>query len=189
MRELAQHVTDLLENSVRAGAHRVEIEMDERRDEDLLTLTVHDDGSGMPPEVVTKVTDPFFTSRTCRRVGLGVPLLAASAARSGGRLRIESQVGKGTKVIVTFRLSNIDTPPLGDMASTVLCGIIGHQDVDVCFRRCVDGRRFEVDSAAIRRELDGVPLTHPPVLRWLEQLVADVVAAVPTAACEEETHA
>lgn len=189
MRELAQHITDLLENSVRAGAHRVEIEMDERRDEDLLTLTVRDDGSGMPPEVVRQVADPFFTSRTCRRVGLGLPLLAAAADRSGGTLRIESQVRKGTTVKVTFRLSNIDMPPLGDMASTVLCGIIGHQDVDVCFRRCVDGRLFEVDSGAIKRELDGVPLTHPPVLRWLEKLVADVVAAVPAAASEEERNA
>jgi hypothetical protein len=190
MRELAQHITDLLENSVRAGAHRVEIDLDQQLATDWLVLRVADDGSGMAPEAVARAVDPFFTSRTCRRVGLGLPLLDASARRSGGHLSIDSKPGKGTVVEADFRLSNIDTPPLGDLKTTLMCAIAGHPEVNLRYRHTIDGKRFEIDSAVIKSELGDVPLSHPTVLRWLEQHISDGLAEVGAVTAREEvTHA
>ncbi len=186
MRELAQHITDLVENSTRAGARRVVIELDEQPAEDILVLRVSDDGSGMSPEVVEMAMDPFFTSRTCRRVGLGLPLLAASAQRCAGNITITSTPGVGTTVEATFQASHIDTPPIGDLPSTVVCAIVGHPDVDVCFRKTYDGRSFDLDSGTIRQELGEVPITHPAVLEWLERVVSEGIAATSSIAADKE---
>lgn len=173
MRELAQHILDLVENSAAAGASRVQIVVEVRGDADLLTITVRDNGRGMPTETLAKATDPFFTSRSSRRVGLGIPLLKASAERSGGCLRIESQVGTGTLVEAVFALSNVDTPPLGDLKSTLICSIVGHQDMDVLFRQTVGDKVFELDSGLVKQALGDVPLTDPRALRWLERTVTE----------------
>jgi anti-sigma regulatory factor (Ser/Thr protein kinase) len=188
LRELAQHIVDLLENSAGAGARRVEIELEMDSSADSVRLTVTDDGCGMTPDVVARVTDPFYTSRTCRKVGLGLPLMAASSQRSGGGLRIESAPGRGTKVEASFQLSHIDTPPLGDLQSTLICAIEGHPDVDLLYRQVMDGRVFELDSGAIKRELGEVPLSHPSVLRWLEEYISEGLAGAVTAP-EEDANA
>jgi len=190
MRELAQHIMDLLENSARAGARRVEIDLDQQRAADRLVLRVIDDGRGMSPEVVSMATDPFFTSRTCRRVGLGLPLLAASTQRCDGHLLIKSEPGRGAVVEAAFRLSHIDTPPLGDLRTTLMCTIVGHPELDIVYRYTVDGGTFELDSAAIKSELGEVPLSHPRILRWLEQYISEgLVTASAVTAQEEEVHA
>lgn len=186
MRELAQHILDLVENSVAAGASRVEISIETRRPEDLLLIRVSDDGRGMSAETVARVTDPFFTSRSCRRVGLGLPLLKASTERSGGWLRIRSDEGSGTIVEATYRLSNVDTPPLGDLKGTVVCAIIGHQGVDVRFRQTDGGKLFELDSAEVKEILGDIPLTNPLALRWLEQTVAEGLDETATPAVRKE---
>ncbi len=187
MRELSQHITDLVENAVRAGARRVEIEVDEDAMSDLLTIKVTDDGCGMAPEVLARATDPFWTTRTCRRVGLGLPLLSAAAQRCDGSLEIGSQPGLGTSVTACFRRSHIDRPPLGDIRSTLLSALVGHSDVDVRYRHAVGDRRFELDGAAIKRELQGVSLSHPSVLRWLESYISEGLAELgPEAQLREE---
>ena len=173
MKELAQHITDLVENSVEAGAKRVEILLDEAPGEDRLTVTVADDGRGMSPDQVARAVDPFWTTRTCRRVGLGLPLLAATAQRCEGSMVIASQPGRGTTVTAYFRRSHIDRPPLGDLRATLVGALVGHPGVDIHYRHSVDGRVFQLDGAAIRRELRDVSISHPRVLRWLEQHVAE----------------
>ncbi|MGE5618529.1 MAG: ATP-binding protein [Sphingomonadaceae bacterium] len=178
MRELSQHITDLVENSTRAGARRVVIEVEEDTQADLLTIRVADDGRGMPTETVDRVTDPFYTTRACRRVGLGLPLLEASAQRCGGSLRIESSPGRGTEVTARFRRSHVDRPPMGDLQATLIAALVGHPDVDVVYRHRMDGRSFELDGAAIKRELEGIPLAHPSVLRWLEKYLSNGLSEV-----------
>jgi len=178
MRELSQHIMDLVENSVQAGARRVDVEIQEDLKADVLTLRVIDDGHGMAPEIAARVTDPFFTSRTCRRIGLGLPLMAAATERCGGSLEVASTLGRGTVVTARFQRSHIDRPPLGDLRSTLLSALVGHPAVDFHYRHSVDGRVFDLDGAAIKRELGGVPLTHPAVLRWLEQYLGEGLAEV-----------
>lgn len=190
MRELSQHITDLIENSVRAGAHKVEVTVVEDLPADSLIVYVADNGCGMPPEVVEKVTDPFFTSRSCRRVGLGLPLLAAATERCEGSMEISSEQGRGTTVIARFRHSHIDRPPLGDIQSTLLTALVGHSDVDFVYCHRVNGHCFELDSSAIKKELEGIPLSHPPVLRWLERFLSEGlsevgVATAPSSAKED----
>lgn len=158
--------------------------------EDKLTLQVADDGCGMSPEVVARVRDPFYTSRSCRRVGLGLPLLAAATERCGGSMEISSEQGRGTTVMACFRHGHIDRPPMGDLHSTLLAALVGHPEIDFVYRHKVDGHSFELDGAAIKRELEGVPLTHPSVLRWLERFLSEGlsemgVAIVPESAKEE----
>ena len=168
----------------------MKVELDRQETTDTLTLRVSDDGCGMSRDVAARVTDPFFTSRTCRHVGLGLPLLDASARRCEGRLVVESELGRGTVVEATFRLNHIDLPPLGDLVTTLMCAIVGHPEVDVRYRHTVDGRSFELDSAAITSELGEVPLSHPSVIRWLEQYISDgVVSAGAVTPNEEEAHA
>ena len=115
MQDIAAHVMDIAQNSVRAGATRIEIEYRESRTEDSLTVVVRDNGRGMTAETLARVTDPFFTSRTTRKVGLGIPLLKQNAERTGGSFAIESREGEGTTVRAVFRLSDWDTPPAGDL--------------------------------------------------------------------------
>ncbi len=169
MREISLHILDIVENSIEAGATEVELVVDEDRQADLLSVTVSDNGRGMDEAYVRRVLDPFVTSRTTRRVGLGLPLIAATAERCGGGLSIESVEGKGTTVKVTFQLSHIDRPPLGDMKSTVLSIAVGRSDVDLRYVHRVDGRMFELDTAEVKRLLDGLPLSDPAVLRWLSE--------------------
>lgn len=173
MRELSQHITDLIENSARAGARKVEITVEEDLQADSLVVRVADDGCGMSRDVVERVTDPFFTSRSRRKVGLGLPLLAAAAERCDGSVEIATEPGRGTSVTARFRHSHIDRPPLGDMRSTLLTALVGHSEVDFVYRHKANGHSFELDGAAIKRELEGIPLTHPPVLRWLERLLSE----------------
>ena len=178
MRELSQHIMDLIENSVRAGAKRVDVMVEEDLSTDSLTIRVSDDGCGMPPEVVSRATDPFYTSRSCRKVGLGLPLLAATAQRCDGSLTVASELGAGTTVVASFRHSHIDRPPLGDLHSTLLSALVGHPNVDLVYRHRVDDRAFELDGAAIKRELEGVPLSHPSVLRWLDRFLTEGLVEV-----------
>lgn len=178
MRELAQHITDLVENAARAGARRVDVEILEDLVDDRLIIVVADDGHGMDPETVARLGDPFFTSRTCRRVGLGIPLVAATAERCDGSVQVESSPGRGTRVTVGLRHSHIDRPPLGNLQATLLTALVGHPEVDLCYRHRANGRGFDIDGGAIRRELGEVPLSHPSVLRWLEQYLTEGLSEV-----------
>ena len=98
MKDLASHIMDIVQNSVRANAQNIEITIEEHLSGDLLKITVKDDGDGMDEETLKRVRDPFFTSRTVRKVGLGIPLFQQNAERTGGSLSITSQQGKGTIV-------------------------------------------------------------------------------------------
>jgi anti-sigma regulatory factor (Ser/Thr protein kinase) len=171
MREISLHILDIVQNSVEAGATRVDLLLTEDRRKDTMEITIADNGRGMDPEFVACVLDPFVTSRTTRHVGLGLPLLRETAEQSGGHLKIDSVKGEGTTVNVVMQHSHIDRPPLGDMKSTLLSIIVGNSIVDLHYVHRLDGETFELDSAEIKRTLDGVPLSDPAVLRWLREFL------------------
>ncbi|MCX5848429.1 MAG: ATP-binding protein, partial [Deltaproteobacteria bacterium] len=126
MIDLAAHILDIAENSVRAGARLIEINIDEDTANDSLSIEIIDDGQGMKTEEIKKVLDPFYTTKTVRRVGLGIPLLAAAAQRSGGILHLESKEGEGTTIKATFGLSHVDRQPMGDITGTLIILIAGN---------------------------------------------------------------
>ncbi len=142
MEDLSLHILDLAENSIRASASLVEVEIEERPGEDLLIITISDNGRGMDREVLERIHDPFFTTKSGKRTGLGLPLLAAAARQAGGDLQVNSTPGEGSRVRATFSLSNIDTKPLGDINATLQTLVAGHPDVDFRFRSV--GRNREV---------------------------------------------
>ncbi|MHB1004328.1 MAG: ATP-binding protein [Chloroflexota bacterium] len=173
MRELSMHVLDLLQNAVEAGATEIRLSLDEDSREDRLTIRVADNGRGMAPETLCEVTDPFYTSRRTRRVGLGLPLLAAAAERCNGSLKVASALAVGTTVTATFQLSNIDRAPLGDMASTLLSVMLQQSPVALSYHHRVNEREFEFATPALAAALGEVPFSHPAVIRWLREFLAE----------------
>lgn len=176
MLEISLHILDIAENSLSAGASLVEISLEKDDVRDLLTLTVRDNGSGLSPEDVARVVDPFYTTRTTRRVGMGLSLLKQTAEQSGGNFKIDSAPGIGTMVRAEFTLSHLDRPPLGNLTDTLMTLIVGRQDADFVYRQIDDGRVFELDTREVKAELDGVPLSHPDVLVFLRENIKSGVA-------------
>jgi len=171
--ELSLHILDVLQNSIEAGADRIELCIDENSEEDTLRITVHDNGRGMSRDMAQRVLDPFFTTRTTRHVGLGLPLFAEAAARCNGRLEVDSTPGLGTTVSTTFQLSHIDRAPLGDLVSSLMAVILSNQAVELYYGHRVDERSFELDTQEIKDALGPVPLSHPRVREWLQATLQD----------------
>lgn len=178
MREIALHLLDIAENSVAAGATRVEIEVNEDPVRDRLKIVAQDNGRGMDETTAAQVVDPFYTSRTTRKVGLGLPLFKAAAETCNGWLRLTSKVGAGTRVEVEFQRSHIDRMPLGDLAATTLQLVIGHPEVNWVLHYTVGDRSFTFDDAPIKAELEGVPLTEPAVLGFLREMLEEGIKNV-----------
>ena len=167
MRELSLHILDIAENGVTAGADCIHILVEEARNDDQLKIVIRDNGQGLPPEKRNKLTDPFVTTRTTRRVGLGLPLLAAAAQRCDGDLNVESGPHKGTEVVATFRYNHIDRAPLGDIASTITTLIMGNPDIDFVYTHIIDGKDFSLDTREIKTAMDDLALTDPIVLHHM----------------------
>jgi signal transduction histidine kinase len=130
VKELSLHILDIVQNSTKAGATEISIEVVESLRKNLLRMTVRDNGCGMSQEVLATIVNPFSTSRTTRKVGLGLSLLQAAAEQCNGTMSIESKEGKGTVVTATFEHNHIDRVPLGDMVSTLITLISGCPDID-----------------------------------------------------------
>ena len=168
MRELSLNILDIAQNSLSAGAGLVTLTVDEDSGADSLTLRVEDDGRGMDADTLQRVRDPFYTTRTTRKVGMGIPLFRMAAEMTGGSLDIVSEPGKGTAVTASFSLSHIDRMPLGDMAGTVTALIRLNPGVDFVYRHTVDGRSFEMDTRELRAQLGDVPLSEADVMEWID---------------------
>lgn len=153
MPEISLNVLDVAQNSIRAEAKLVEIDVIADTAADTLEITIKDDGCGMTEEQLQKVTDPFFTTRTTRKIGLGIPFFKLAAESTGGSFSISSQVGIGTDVKAVFVLSNIDRMPLGDMTSTVHMLITLNKDIDFLYRYKIDDREFTLDTREFREVL------------------------------------
>ena len=168
MHELSLHVLDLVENSTGAGADKVAVTVEENSSQDELRIRIEDNGKGMDDKMVATVVDPFVTTRTTRKVGLGLPLMDMTTRMCGGNLRIASTVGVGTTVEATWRLGHLDRPPLGNMAATLKTILVMNPDLHFQYSHKVDERSFLLDSGEIRLALGDLPLTQPEVLEWLD---------------------
>ncbi len=168
------HIMDITQNSVRANASKVIITVNENIQGNVLQFSVEDNGCGMSEDMVKKVRDPFVTSRTTRKVGLGIPMLEQTALQCNGALTIESTPGKGTKIEATMDYDNIDRPPMGDMINTVHLLIIMNPTVDFKYIHYVNERNFELDTEEIRAELgEDVPINTQEVIVWLKEAISE----------------
>lgn len=173
MREISLHILDLVQNAVAAGASEIQLEIEEDQALDTLRISLHDNGRGMSPEELCKVTDPFVTTRSVRKVGLGLSLLEMSTQRCEGSLMIESKVGQGTTVTACYRYSHLDRAPLGPMPQTLITILVANPGLTVWYRHRRNRQSFEFNSKDITAVLGDVPLAQPEVLNWLNQFLSN----------------
>ena len=172
MVEISLHILDIARNSIKAKATVVEIEVTEDIAANLLTVIIKDNGCGMDKDFLNDVTNPFRTSRTTRKVGLGLSLFKSAAELTGGSFSIDSELGVGTVVKAVFVYDSIDRQPLGDMASTISAIVGGAPDIEYIYKHNYCGAEFEFDTMSIRQVLgEEVPLSEPDVLNWIEDSI------------------
>jgi len=171
MNDLSLHIIDIIQNSISAGATLITLTIIEDIHGNLLTIIIADNGKGMNSEQVKKLSDPFFTTRTTRKVGMGIPLFRQSAGQSGGELIVESAVGVGTKVTATFVHDNIDRPPLGDVANSFILMVSANPQLDFILKYVYNGEEYIFDTVEIKEVLDGMPLNNPSVIKMLTEMV------------------
>lgn len=178
MKELSLHLLDVAKNSVSAGAAHIGVTLEED-EQGWLTITITDDGRGMSPEFLAQVTDPFTTTRTTRKVGLGLPLYRMTAEQTGGSLKVDSTLGKGTTVTAVFQRRHLDCPPLGDIAGTMAMLIQGSPDLCWTFRHTTPKGTAELSTDELREVLgEDVPLSAPEVFAWMCGYLAEQEAEI-----------
>ncbi len=183
MRELSLHILDLAQNSIAAGAHNLIIEVNEN-EQGFFVFRIGDDGLGMSAEMVKKIRDPFVTTRTTRKVGMGIPFIDMITKQCGGYLRIESCPGKGTSIEAAFEKENIDRPPLGDIASSLKVLLVGNPSVELKFSYKIADCYFEFDTKKVRAILGPeADFTRPEIYTWLEEYLNQEILRV---RCEQE---
>ena len=182
MKELSLNILDIAKNSVKAKAENILIKLTET--DETLTLIIKDDGCGMSEETVQNVMNPFYTTRTTRNVGLGVPLLKLAAEQTGGSIKIASvcekadPVNHGTTVTAVFYKNRLDFTPLGDVISTVCILIQGSPDIEWRFVHTLKGENIELDTKELREVLGDVPLDNYEVIKWIEDYLKEGYASI-----------
>ncbi len=158
MEDISLHILDIAENSVAAGADRIEIRIVVDKEKDWLSFEIIDNGTGMGKDTIKKALDPFYTSKTVRRVGLGLSLLSESAKAANGKLTLESEKGKGTRVRAEFQFSHIDRKPLGDIDLTIITLVMGNPEIDFLYEIKKNNQTHCVDTRTIKAELKKIPI-------------------------------
>lgn len=156
MRTLAEHILDIVQNSVRAKATLIEIIVAESKKNNLCLLTIKDNGCGMSAELLKQATNPFFTSRKTRKVGLGIPLLKQNAEAAGGTFSLESEPGKGTTLCAGFQLENVDRPPTGDIYEALYLLLLSYREIELVYRHKTDKGDFRISTSELDEALGNV---------------------------------
>jgi hypothetical protein len=171
MKNLALHILDIAENSVRAEARTIFISINESVSDNTYNLSIEDDGNGMPAELLMNVTDAFTTTRTTRKVGLGLPLLKQHAEMCNGSLAIQSEPGKGCKVHAAFTHNHIDKPPTGDIPGVIRILTSGNRNIRIVYSHTTDSGRFEFDSDQVKSELGETEFYNPLIQKYIKEMI------------------
>ena len=175
MSELSLYILDICENSIHAESKNLYLTIEKSKIKNLLIITIEDDGRGMDKETLNKVSNPFYTTRTTRKVGLGIPLFKELCELCEGSFEIYSEVGKGTTDIAKFKLDSIDLPPLGAIDETLYCLACNEFDCDLHFKyiKDIDGnpKEFSFNTREIKEVLDGIDLSEPSIMMWFKDMV------------------
>ena len=175
MRELSLHILDIVQNSISADATLISIYINEDIEGDRLTIKIGDNGRGIPEDKLMHITDPFYTTRKTREVGLGLALFAQAARRCEGDLQVDSGVGEGTVVTAFFSYSHIDRPPIGDIKGTLISLIALNPGIDFMYKHIYGGKKFFLDTREIKRELQGIEINQNEVLGWLRGYISEAL--------------
>lgn len=173
MKELSLNILDITYNSIKAEATEIRITVKESVRQNLVEISIQDNGCGMDEAFLSRVTDPFVTTRTTRKVGLGIPLLKQSAEDTDGRFEIRSKVGEGTTTYASFRLDHLDRAPIGDMSSTLTSLIQANDRIRFIYRHDTDQGSFVLDTDELKEQLGDIPLSTPEILNWIGEYVVE----------------
>ena len=173
MKDIALHILDIANNSVSAKAKLIEITVDEQTADNTLTITIKDDGRGRSPEFLSKVTDPFTTTRTTRKVGMGISLLKQNAEMTGGYLTIESTENVGTTLKAVFVANHIDLPPLGDLAGVITILITGNSEIDFIYLQRKNNKSIKFGAFEIKEALEEVSINDPRIVKYVNEMIEE----------------
>ncbi len=174
MQDLSLHILDIVENSMQAGATKIEITVNEDLINNLLKIKIKDNGKGMDKKTLKKVLDPFYTTKTVRRVGLGLSLFAQTVKEAEGKIEIKSKKGKGTVVEAIMKYNHIDRKPLGNICDTIMSLIATKGTfIDFIYEHCKNNNYFIFDTREIKDLLNGIPINHPKVIKFLRQKIKE----------------
>lgn len=173
MNELSLHILDICQNSIKADANLIKIIIEEDTKNDLYTIIIEDDGCGMNELTLSEVSDPFFTTRTTRKVGLGVSLFKMASEMCEGNFDVKSVVNQGTVITSTFKRSHIDRAPLGDISETITILILNEKNIDIYYEHKVNKNRYIFDTREIRKILGGIPFTEYSVILWIKDNISN----------------
>jgi hypothetical protein len=173
MRELSMHILDVVQNSLTAGASFITIHIDESPVQNLLKIEITDNGKGIEPDMIQTVTDPFYTTRSSRKVGLGLSLFQAATQRSGGDFLITSGPGQGTTVLAVFQYNDIDRAPLGNITDTIIALVVGNPGVDFCYHHQYEAKAFTFDTRELSQHISRSELGTPILAVKLQEYLSD----------------
>ena len=167
-----------MENSTAANSTEVKLTIRDSLKDNIYAFTIEDNGKGMTPEFMAKVTDPYTTSRTTRKVGLGLPLIKMNTENCGGGMKLQSEVGKGTRLDFWFQHNHWDRPPMGDLAGTIVMLCAAHEDIHIIYKHITDEGEFVFDTDEIHEALDGMSMNDVKVMGWLKDMVQENLEAI-----------
>ncbi len=171
MKDLSMHILDIIQNSVRAKASIIELCIIEDKEQNLYTIIIKDNGIGMDKETLKKVTDPFFTTRTTRKVGLGLSLLKQNVERTGGYMTLSSKRGVGTNLRAVFEYDNWDRPSTGDIAGTIILLVGANPKISFTYKHRTSKGLYVFSTEEVIKILAGVPINEPEILRYLKEMI------------------
>jgi len=178
MKELSLHILDIAGNSVRAGAHNIHIMVKELIKDNVFEFHIEDDGSGIPDEIFKTIKDPFTTSRTTRKVGLGIPFLNDTCELCGGSLEIQTELGHGTKLVATMLYDHIDRPPLGDIVSTIVGLVTSNEAINIHYSHYFNDELFEFSTNEIKEVIGDLPLADIAIYKWMKEFVKENIEEI-----------
>lgn len=178
MNELSLHILDIVQNSIKANATLVRILIEDNQIDNIYIVTIEDNGHGMDELTLSEVADPFFTTRTTRKVGMGVSLFKMAAEMTDGHFTIESELDKGTKVVAQFTNNHIDRAPLGEIEESISILILNDKNIDIYYEHKIDQREYIFDSREVRKVLDGIPFTNYDVIMWIKNNIKDGINTI-----------
>lgn len=167
------HILDVVQNSISAHANFIEIIIHENRETNLLNISIKDNGVGMDEEFLAHITDPYTTTRTTRKVGMGIPLLKHSAEQSNGYVKVYSKKGIGTTIQATFQYDHIDRPPLGDIAGTIVLLVAANPDIDFNYIHSVNNKQYKFDTREVKEILEDVKINDPKIRGMLKEMISE----------------
>lgn len=171
MKDISLHILDIAENSINANATKIEIDICKCGNQ--LKIRICDNGKGMSDEFLKKVDDPFTTTRTTRKIGLGIPFFKMNAEMTGGNFLIDSKLGQGTTVEANFVFDSVDRIPLGNVAETMVALLSNNEDIDFVLKYEIENNVYSFDTKQLDDELDGISRSNPEILYFIKEMLND----------------